>query len=871
VLKLMSYVPYILMIFLFALHPVWGDSDVERCEGPDCTPAIPGLRTERPETPVEGDGAVVTGRRGTEITEAERRRLDAQREIEAARRAALETAQPDTTAGAKSLTECEKITDKAEKCSCVADMAKEFQKKSLAFKSEAEGSQSLMELMKKRDDLAARMAVVKTLLDVWDDYHKYLEESPDLNGTADNPGGSPMKAINDLKKLRDFIGSHSKSIQRYHLTSEVLMAVFQDPNNPDVKNREILQGLETPEAKLDFIKAKIQAKCDGASSNLYMCKNRAWEQITPRTDWDTPTNGEGDNLNRLANAIVAVDGLEIFDFRNTMNLSKLFVDRENINITGMSDVSEGLTGLIDASIASCQQEVLNRTSGETECFSRSLESITENNPSLRRQYETLKANFSSTLGRNYNMDNIGGLVNTYVHITKKTKVLHDEANSGTFKDLYNLTETLGNPSEELIKASATLNDPATRSKIQNQFKNITKANMAKLGRTLAGMNLKESEEVYRKLGGTSSSTLFRNGAFEFKDKSDAQNANNILNAILCREGSAAECSGSPINLFKEVDGKAAVDESQLESAFSKLVATVKDRGELSELLLPDREGSLANQIKKIDEQIEALNNDNKYKHMAAFKNYLYDRARTFCVNDSTPGNIEIKGTRCTLTPGVDVGLNNFLKVGGELIGIQNAVDYKMSVDGLASLCQEIRANDYDTYRDHYLNSGICPSVQNYKLTLERTATRAATEAYNREYKGIGDPNTIVDWEPDGKGGYKVASVYRVPNAWDISQYAVPAAQVGVTLFQPLMTHNLFGFQVDNMRRAGINQEYNIAFQNHVNEQYAQCDPSGTGANFFAYNNCITSVNAFMYNGVPMGTNQNFSGGFSFGGTAPISL
>ncbi|MCR9206526.1 MAG: hypothetical protein NXH75_18225 [Halobacteriovoraceae bacterium] len=53
-LKLMSYVPYILFIFLMTQHPVWG---VERCEGPDCPePAIPGLRTEVPEAPVTGDG-----------------------------------------------------------------------------------------------------------------------------------------------------------------------------------------------------------------------------------------------------------------------------------------------------------------------------------------------------------------------------------------------------------------------------------------------------------------------------------------------------------------------------------------------------------------------------------------------------------------------------------------------------------------------------------------------------------------------------------------------------------------------------------------------------------------------------------------------
>lgn len=857
------------MVFLFILHPVWGEDEVERCEGADCPVAIPGLRTERPDVPVRGDDETVVGRgRGSEISEEERRRLELRREIEAEnRRASLETAVPASSSGNKSLTDCEKIADKAEKCSCVANFSKEFQKKSLEFKKEGDGQASLMELMKKRDDLTARMAVVKTLLDVWDDYHNYLEQSPEIIGTAGSPGGSPMKAINDLKKLRDFIGGNSKAIQRYHLTSEVLMTVFQDPNNPDVKNREILQGLATPEAKLDFIKAKIQAKCSGSASNLYMCKNRAWESITPRTDWDTPTNGEGDNLNRLANAIVAVDGYEVFDLTNSMNLSKLFVDRENINITGMSDVSEGLTGLIDASIASCQEEVLKRTSGDTECFSRSLESITANNPTLRRQYETLKENFKSTLGVNYNMENIGGLVNTYVHITRRTKVLHDEANSGTFKDLYKLTESLGNPSEELIKASATLNDPTTRARIQAQFQNITKTNLAKLGRTLAGMNLKESEEVYKRIGGAASSNLFGGGAFKFSDNNAAQNANNILNSILCREGSAADCAGSPLNLFKEVDGKAAVDENQLQIAMEKLVDTVKDRGELSNLLVANREGSLANEVQKIDAQIAAINDDPNYKNLAAFKNYLYNRTRTFCVTEDTPGNQEIQGTRCTLTPGVDVGLNNFLKVGGELIGIKNALDHKADVASLAALCKQMKDTDFNSYKRDYMDTGICGSVYDYQLTLERTATRSAAMAYNRRPGGAHDPNNVIEWNDDGT----INNITRVRGAWDMSQYIVPAAQVGVTMIQPIMTHNLFGNQVELWRNAGIQQEYNIAFQNHVAGQYAQCDQSGTGANFFAYNNCITSINAFMYNGIPMGTNLNFSGGYTFGGTAPISL
>lgn len=853
------------MIFLLTQHPVWG---VERCEGPDCPEAIPGLRTEVPEDPVRGDGDTLVTGRGVEITESERRLEIRRNELAEARRlAALEPA--GGGAEVVPLNECEKISDRAEKCACVANVAKDFQKRSLAYKKDGSDDPSVVELMKKRDDLTARMAVVKTLLDVWDDYHNYLEKSPDLNGSASSPGNSPMAAINDLKKLRDFIGSHSKSIQRYHLTSEVLTTIFEDPNNREIKVRDILQGLESPEAKLDFIKAKIQARCSGSASNLYMCKNRSWEQITPRTDWDTPTNGEGDNLNRLANAIVAVDGLEPLDFRNTMNLSKLFVDRENINITGMSDVSSGLTGLIDAAIASCQQEVLNNASGETECFSRSLDSITEGNPTLKRQYETLKANFDSTLDKNYNMDNIGGLVNTYIHITKRTKKLHDETSGGTFKDLYNLTQSLGDVNSELVKASAALNDPANRSKIQNQFKSITKENLAKLGRTLAGMNLKESEEVYRKLGGSSSSGLFQNGAFQFKDKTAAQNANQVLNSILCREGSAADCSSNPINLFKEVDGKASVDESQLESTFGKLVSTIKDRGQLSEMLLPEREGSLASRVKAIDEKLESLNNDEEFKHMAAFKNYLYDRTRTFCVNDATPGNEEVKSNRCTLTSGIDVGLNNFLKVGGELIGIQNAVEHKMSVNNLSSLCQSIRESDFDTYNKNYLETGICPSVYDYKLTLERTTTRAASAAYDRNVRGIGDPNTIVDWESDGRGGYKVASVYRVPKATNISQYAIPLAQVGVTMIQPIMAHNLFGNQVDLMKNAGIQQEYNIAYQEHINNQYAQCDQSGTGANFFAYNNCITSINGYYYNGIPLGSNQNFSGGMNWGGSTGI--
>ena len=585
---------------------------------------------------------------------------------------------------------CVNLEDKENKCTCAAENTNRFQNNILEYEQDGE---KLKDLLAKRNNLAAKYTVIKTLLDVWEDYQKYLDEGLFLTDKDNNP----IKSIKDLRKLNSFIKDNASAVQKYHLTSEVINEIFLDN---EMKVRDRLKSKSGLSQKIKFIKDKIKTRCEALENpnQLYMCRNNAWKGISFTQKWAVPDNTESDGLNRLVNAIAQVDDIDKFTTEEGKDLSQLFYDRPEEDITGMNDISEGLTGIINASINDCKEQLLDSSSEETQCFNRSLDEITENDPALKKQYQFLKENFKG-ISQNkyrepYTMKTLGGLIDAYTNIINKTHGVHEKASKGTANKLYELFREMGSANENLKLAAQNLNQPEKRKeiqgKLQEKFKDISKARLANLGRTLKRLDDKGKREGFL--------------PEQEKKNSFDKNANQLINDVLNID--------PPMAFFKNGGTN---KELLLDDQFRALISSSKNSDQLKRLINPEDGPSLSEQIKDLDQKILAMKESPDINNFFAIQNYLYDKTRQFCLDEDFEDNEEVLRTSCTIEDGINVEFEKFLNLGNELIVMANKNEQEKALEDYKELCRKVKKEDPKKYLELYAKSGICFSILNPPL------------------------------------------------------------------------------------------------------------------------------------------------------------
>lgn len=842
VLKLMSLIS-LLFLCLVVSPSLRADDDavILRGDGADADPALRNLRTENAETaapePVEVPAARSgvppeesgTDLGGTPLTEP----------VVETRTEPEPPTEPDAAVVSQNLAECNNLGSDEAKCECNANFLRSHQENLLKFKAEGTNKKSMAELLKKKDDITSKMAVLRSLLDVWENYQNFLKDNSEL--TRNNELTAPQsaqQAVNNLNQLKDFISQNEQPVQRYHLTSEVL-SILGD--------REQLKTLSSNEAKVDYLKARISERCGRPDSQaLYMCQNGAYQSIQYQQGWDQPTSTAPDNLNRLVNAVVSLDGWEV------SSLSSLFVDNDDVNITGMDAVSDGMVGVIDEAIKACREEVLLGNDDNVECFSRDIDSLVSGQPALRQKVDRLRNGLKATANQNWGIRTVGDLSTAYMAVAQATKNAHEDSKGGTFDSMMQMMSRLGNPARDLDSAGREISSQTNS--LRNEFKELTKGKLIGLGHHLGRLKLKEKQEMFNRYLGGNGANLFSDGGFDFRNKNSAQAINEMITSVMC-EGLSSGSTCESIPFFKMVNGEAELDASNFAEHFSGLIENTRDVERLKEMLLPGREGSLKDELDRVNTQIAEVRQNNQYQNMSAFKDYLYDRTKNYCVRSNQPQNQEIRGVGCQVIDGVTVGIDDFLKIGDDLIAFKNRDQVRENLRDLNERCLALRESNFEVYQRDFLSTGICSTIQQEQLDVQRVRTETAARASNPRIRAFNDHDVIKRWE----NGRVVAMEER--KSW-LELSLVPGARVFAGSLPFITNHALFSNQVDMYRNMGYAERtqraYQDAFAQNVNTFADYCSSSG---NIFNMGPCVNNSLFNFYYGPQNGI---------LGSSAPIT-
>jgi len=761
----------------------------------------------------QGDTTVLTS---SEVTQEEAQQ-EAQRR-EAARLLAEERARTaELTAANTQAAE----NASGEEAQCLRDKQNLISHQRRVFDLKTPRGASLIELLKKQDDLKARIATYQALYDIWKQYQNFLDENDSLVANQQiNTPASAQAALASLSELESFLDKNQEPVERYHVVSEVLLSL---------PNRDELKAIQGGQEKLNYIKRKIQARCsDSANSHLYICG------INPETDIQleaqitrNPRN-RAEFINKFVNTMVQIDGA---DFVWNTDFSTLFVDDPNhTNQTGDVQFAGTLKAMIQKAKEHCRENILLGDSNEVTCLTTPLNQVMGNSPS---EAETKVIERLQTLHPEGGaINNVADLSSSYLEMAKKTKNFHEEMSGGTINEIGSLTENIDGLRERFQTAEAALTTPGALTGIRQKFKDLTAEKILNLGRTLNHGEFRTNQEVYKKYLEGHENLLTRPGSLNLGregNENKADFANRLVRDILCQNSSSGTACPIDQDIFSLTSNNGqedlALNQDNIMEIFNRLTSTIGGRDQLKEMLGEGKEQGLKDELAQIQADIATIKNGRDYQELNGFKEFIWDQVRASCLSGSGNEVTTHVGTSCLIAPGIQSGLNDFLQVGSELLSFNDREEDRKNLNQVYDSCLRIHSEERDRYDREYSNTNICPTVFNERQRVDRQNIVRAESI--RRGPARHDPNIIYKYDRDGKVVDR-----HVPS----SNLAIFLPQLAYTANEQMPFYFIqrpgMNMAIDSWRTAGFQQKTTNAYWASVNQSFINSTVCGQFSCFF---------------------------------------
>lgn len=718
------------------------------------------------------------------------------REVE--RLQALERAQQQRTAEAQVAT----IGD-ADGSTCLRDRGNLRSHQQRIFNLTSPQGSSLIELLKKQDDLKARIATYQTLFDIWKQYQNFLNENDQLvNAQVPQGAKAALKSLNDLE---GFLDRNQAPVERYHVVSEVLLSL---------PNRDELRNIRGDQEKLNYIKRKIQERCaDSANSHLYICGINPETDINLEAQITRNPNNRAEFVNKFVNTLVKLDQPEIIS-AITDDFSSLFVDDpQHTNLTGDVQFAGTLKTMIQKAKNHCRENILLGDSNDVNCLSAPLNQAMGNGlsaaeTSVIERLQTLHPEGGA-------INNVADLSSSYLEMAKKTKDFHEEATGGTINRIGQLTQNINQLRQNFESAEAVLTSPGTMTSLRESFKDLTAQKILNLGRVLNHGEFRSNQELYKNyleghenlLSAPGRLNLSRDGG-----ENQAQFANRLVRDILCQnQSSGASC---PINqdIFSQSGEDISLNQDNIIDLFNRLTSTTGGIDQLRNILGEEQEQGLKDEFERVQAEIAAIKNGRDYQELTSFKDFIWNQVRTSCLSGSENEVLHHTGSSCLIAPGVETGLNDFLQVGSELLSFSERNENKNTIFNLNDSCVRIHAEDRERYDREYSLTGICPRIFEERQREERQNIERAEAARRGPSSRRHDPNIIYEYDSQGRVVDR-----HVPN----SNLAIFLPQLAYTVNEQLPFYFVqrpgMNMAIESWRQQGFQQKTYQAYMDSVNQ------------------------------------------------------
>ncbi len=667
-----------------------------------------------------------------------------------------------------------------------------FQEQSFQLKTSSDANESLLDLLKERDQLTAELAVRQTLMKIWNDYQGFLSENREVAQGLGNPQGTEQ-LFRQLDTLQSFVKDNQQPVERYHAMSEVL----------NLFGRERLAqmaSLENNEQKFAFAREQIIESCSRARNNtsLYMCSDDIAEQLQYGTN-NTETNpNRGQLINQFVNTMVDLDDFDLFSLEN---FSNAFVDNDDINNpTGDFEFAKYFDTLIEKGKDNCRTQVLVGRDPVENCLSSEIPNLTAGEQNVMRRLEII------TGKSNGEINNLAQVTQAYSEVALRTRGLHDESTRGTISQLAEIAGSVPNWQQQFESTDQMLADPGRLASYRERFKNVTAGHMLNLGAFLQHGELGHNEAIYRRYADASLAN--REGA-ELgggANEDSAAMANRVLENIICKSNTTTcQFSGG---VFKMENGRLSVDEeSVVDIFFGPIQDALGNEESLRASLFGEGRENIRRQLRDVETKISTIKGQREYERLNAFKNYSWRKVREFCSTNPEDGYLRELTTReCYLDRSIRTGLNDFLEVGGELLAFSQREERRENLDRLAAYCTEIFEQDRELYNTQFKDTGVCPHIYEDEREENRRNIET-TERTRRRERRRASVNDIIEWNEDGKA----VDIYRPKSNLEI---ALPQVAYTFNEMLPLWAQRpSFQMQLDSAVRQGQYMKTQQAFYN----------------------------------------------------------
>lgn len=701
-------------------------------------------------------------------------------------------------------------TDEGKACERDKHNLEVFQKEIFDMKLNDNDDDTLLDLLKERDQLTAKMSVNLTLLRIWNDYQNFLNENSHIAGTEiKNPEGT-QELLGTLNKLQSFMSRNQAPVERYHIVSEVL-------NSVGPENLEKIKQAKTDAEKFEIIKQALIETCSGSNKDLYICSSGA--DVSSSLHFlkgeNVPEPDRNQVTNKFVNVLAELDGgVDWADF------SDAFIDNsKDLNPIGDLDFVKNFNGLIERSKEECRKIVLTSSDDVDACLEKSFKDL--NLSDSEKLTVTRLQNLNPQGG---SIDNISQLVSSYVEVAKNTQALHrEEVRNGTVEDLIKLADEVKNWREDFRTAEQNLTSEDTISAYRQQFKNLNKKKFLELGNFLNNGEFHNNLKIFKKYGGGD-----RPGTLNLTQRNNENNAdyaNRLLQGVICgRVDADCDASNSEFKAFKMEGDKLVVDENAIIQTFKDMMERAGGFMNLHTTLYHGQE-SISKKLDEVESKIASLKQSKDYKRKNAFKDFLWRQAANSCQRKVNDQNIvsALTMSPCKLSNRVQTGLNDFLKIGDDLIAYQTRSEVTNNLSQLSIFCQEYFDEDREYYDELLGNGGICSDIYD-QHQVETDLQEIKTEAARSAQKRLKNRNTIYEYDSRGK---KV-DVYRPK-----STSAILLPQLAYTFNEQLPFYLVqrpgMKMQVEQWRQAGYAQKTQMAFLDAQRQSFlnnSTCGPFG---------------------------------------------
>ncbi len=545
------------------------------------------------------------------------------------------------------------------------------------------GEQTYLDLLKQRDALSGKKVMIETLLNLWDQYYNYLGENENYKNTPEEVKNS----VSGLMDLRNLIANNEQSVQKYQLLTDVFNTI----------NPEELVGKDAQE-NFNILKASLQEKCSSGNNHLMYCQiaNNAagdgidlWQVIQPGAPITPETSSRQAMLQKFLD--VSSDAVGYENLGWFKNLSSMYVDNEELryDLVGNGNLSQSVVSTLDQVVAKCREQAL-LSNGRVNCMSSDLKEILddgESSPQLSQIQSYLGSEVKSAQD----------LVDKYLQNVNLVSHAHEEIAGGTIDKFKELAQRRAEITANLTTADLKITQNAEAAKDSiSKAAAIEVAKMAKHFKVL-----KNSDQLYRNYKNDPHSPI----------QDLATMANTELDKVMrmfpgFSGGNVQLFFNAPDHNSSEANATTIGIRPDAIFDFFKNSNLTKDR--LAQLLSESlgENGTLDEQIAKIDQNLAYFKNNSEYNLLDGLKTFAWKDATDKCNGISLLKTTQESNSQCVAENYSEV--DNLLKVGNKIVSYQNNFENEATLNEIYDNCEKTKSSYPELYAKNY--SSICNEV-----------------------------------------------------------------------------------------------------------------------------------------------------------------